>query len=48
MNSDKLMNVSGNLLEEVEECKRILEEANEEKAITHTSSCGTFLTLICC
>lgn len=50
MQTKRTMSVAGNLLEEVEEVQKLIEDRDEsiETDLTQTRTCNTFLTLICC
>lgn len=48
MNKEKYLNIAGDLGEELSEIGKIAESEKEDKAVTHTSDCGLFLTIYCC
>lgn len=50
MQAKKVMNPAGDLLEEMEEMKKLLPDLEESLKMesTQTRECGAFLTLICC
>lgn len=50
MQTKKTMNPAGNLLEEMEELKKLVPNLEEsvEMVSSQTRECNAFLTLICC
>lgn len=50
MQTNGIMGFAGNLIEEVEEVRKLIQSRDEsiETDISQTRTCGAFLTLICC
>lgn len=48
MSKDIFLYAAGDLKAELMESGKLQEKEKEEKAITHTSDCGLFLTIYCC